>query len=275
MTRVRLALRRTLLLVALAAASLGTWGAFQSFHASRPHLVYLTGWFLLGLMLVLTLFNVRKKLPFLPLLSARLWLQVHLYLGLFTGLVFLLHLRHWPQGVFDASLALLFLGVTLSGIVGWWLSRALPKRLTAAGGEVPFERIPLIRRALQLQAEQLVLGGVGPARSTTLADFYAERLSDFFSRPANLGDHLFGSRRALNHLLGQIAEVDHFLSPPEKKTAAELIELVRQKDGLDFHRATQLVLKGWLFVHVPLTYALLVFSGAHVLIVYAYSGGAR
>lgn len=250
--------------------------AFTRLNATLPHLVYLTGWGLFGLMIYLTAYNLRKKFSFIPLISSRLWLQAHLYIGLFTGLVFLLHLRwHWPQGGFETTLALLFAGVTLSGIFGWWLSRTLPKRLTTAGGEVPFERIPVIRRDLQLQAEKLVLGGIAGAQASTLAGFYEARLADFFSCPANLSSHLFGSRRSLNHLLGQITELDRFLNAAEKKTAAELGELVRQKDTLDFHRAAQIVMKGWLFVHIPLTYGLLAFSVAHVVIVYAFSGGAR
>jgi len=34
-------------------------------------------------------------------------------------------------------------------------------------------------------------------------------------------------------------------------------------------------LKGWLFVHIPLTYSLLLASVAHIVVVYAFSGGAR
>lgn len=272
----RLSFRRAAMIVALTVASVWTLIAVDNFNAQLPHLVYLTGWGLLALMLYLTLYNSRKKLPFLPLISSRAWLQLHLYLGLFTGLVFLIHLRwHWPQGWFEAILALMFLGVTLSGLFGWWLSRTLPKRLTTAGGEVPFERIPVIRRSLQLQAEKLIVSGIVPANAATLADFYAARLADFFSGPANFRSHLVGSRRPLNHLLGQMAEVDRFINASEKKIVAELTELVRQKDMLDFHRAAQLVMKGWLFVHIPLTYGLLVFSVAHVVIIYSFSGGAR
>ncbi|MBI3886477.1 MAG: hypothetical protein HY302_12220 [Opitutae bacterium] len=272
----RLALRRMIFQGCLLAASVATLWYYPAFAASRPHLVYLTGWGLLALMLYLTAYNARKKLPFLPLVSSRAWLQMHVYLGLFTGLVFLLHLRwHWPQGGFEATLALLFVGVTASGLLGWWLSNTMPKRLTTAGGEVPFERIPVIRRSLQLQAEKLVLTGIVPAGADTLADFYAARLAGFFSGPANFGAHLLGSRRPLNRLLSQLAEVDRFINATEKKTVAELVELVRQKDSLDFHRTAQLMLKGWLFVHIPLTYGLLVFSVVHVVIVYAFSGGAR
>jgi hypothetical protein len=48
---------------------------------------------------------------------------------------------------------------------------------------------------------------------------------------------------------------------------------VRQKDGLDYHHALQLTLKLWLFVHIPLTYSLLIFSLVHLVLVYAFAGG--
>lgn len=272
----RLALRRSGFIIALAAASLVSIAAHEAARPTHPHLVYFTGWALLALMLLLTAYNVRKKLPFLPLLSSRIWFQIHVYVGLFTGLAFLLHLQwRWPTGVFEGILAGLFAGVTLSGIFGWWLSRTLPKRLTTAGGEVPYERIPIIRRSLREEAEGLVLLGIPQAKATTLADFYTARLATFFSGPANLVAHAFGSRRPLALLQDDLAEVARFLGPTEKETCARLAQLVRQKDTLDFHRTGQLLLKSWLFVHIPLTYGLLVFSFVHVVLVYAYSGGAR
>jgi peptidoglycan biosynthesis protein MviN/MurJ (putative lipid II flippase) len=52
----------------------------------------------------------------------------------------------------------------------------------------------------------------------------------------------------------------------------QLRELVKQKDNLDFQYAMQATLKCWLFMHVPLTYGLLLFAALHVLVVYAYRG---
>ena len=51
-------------------------------------------------------------------------------------------------------------------------------------------------------------------------------------------------------------------------------QLVRQKDGLDYHRALQRALKLWLFVHLPFTYALMLFTLFHIVLVFAFSGGA-
>lgn len=272
----RLAIRRFGFIAALLAASVAAVVLHEAARAMYPHLVYITGWGLLALMLILTGYNARKKIPFLPLLKSSTWLQIHLYLGLFTGLAFLLHLQwRWPTGVFEIILSALFAGVTLSGIVGWWLSRTLPKRLTTAGGEVPYERIPVIRRDLRRQAEALVLGAIPTAKATTLADFYTGRLAAFFDGPANFRAHAVGSRRPLATLLDDFIEVERFLGPAEKETSAKLADLVRQKDALDFHRAGQLLLKSWLFVHIPLTYGLLVFSFVHIVLVYSFSGGAR
>jgi hypothetical protein len=258
-----------------AAVAAAVWG-YRRLEPSHPHMDYLTGWCLFALIVYLTAYNARKKLAFLPLVSSRAWMRAHSWVGMMAAVVFLMHLRmRMPAGPFEAMLAALFFGVTLSGIVGWWLSRALPVRLTSAGGEVPYERIPVIRRALRERAEALVLAGIPAAGASTLADFYAARLSDFFKGPANFGPHLVGSSRTVNSLLADLGQVERYLSEAEKKTAGELAVLLREKDMLDLHWSMQLVLKGWLFIHIPLTYGMLLFIAVHVVLVYSYSGGAR
>ncbi|MCC6884754.1 MAG: hypothetical protein IT576_21535, partial [Verrucomicrobiales bacterium] len=52
-------------------------------EALRPTAVY-TGLLLLLVLLGLTLFNARKKLPFLPLLKVSTWTQWHLFTGFFS-----------------------------------------------------------------------------------------------------------------------------------------------------------------------------------------------
>jgi len=264
----------------LSSLTLGAAGVLAHYYpqlvAGFPHLVYLTGWFLGVLCLGLTAYNLRKKLPFLPLLSSRVWLQFHAYAGLFAGVLFVFHLRFAvPAGPFNLALAGLFLAVTLSGISGWWLSRAIPRRLTSAGGEVPFERIPVIRRDLRLQAEKIALAAIPEAKSTTLADFYVRELAPAFAAGPAFFPHLLGSRAALNNRLAALAETGRYLAASEQTRAEEIAELVRARHVLDFHHANQLLLKGWLFVHLPLTYALLVFTFVHILLVHTYYGGAR
>jgi len=74
-------------LFALIAATAGAFWLNGKFN-TLPDYAYLTGYALLAGMFVLTIYNLRKKLPFLPLGKSETWLQIHIYLGFFTTLLF-------------------------------------------------------------------------------------------------------------------------------------------------------------------------------------------
>src|SRR5258706_15094839 len=100
----------TLLLVL---ASVGAVALHCRFSHSLPNYAYLTGWVFFGVMVLLTIYNARKKLPFLPLGSSESWLQIHIYAGFFTVVLFLIHLNfRVPTGWFEGTLAWLYLLVT-------------------------------------------------------------------------------------------------------------------------------------------------------------------
>jgi hypothetical protein len=239
-------------------------------------MAYLTGWVLLAAMFVLAAYNGRKKLPFLPLGTSEGWLQFHIYAGFFTVLLFLIHIRfQFPRGWFEGVLAWLYTLVTLSGVLGLVVSRTFPKRLTARGSEVIFERIPVVRRQLRERAEALVLRSVNEGQSTTLADFYTRHLDDFFAGNRNFAAHLLESRLPFTRLQERITDLGRYLNEAERGILLELEGLARQKDGLDYQHAMQLALKLWLFIHLPLTYCLLLWTAVHVVLVYAFSGGAE
>jgi hypothetical protein len=239
-------------------------------------LSFLTGWSLFAVILCLTFYNPRKKLPFLPLFSSEAWLQFHIYAGLLTGVLFAVHISfRVPAGWFETILAWLYVLVMLSGFFGLFVSRTLPRRLTARGGEVLFERIPAIRRELRERAEALALKSISEGKSPTIAEFYSRELRDFFEGQKNLGLHLFEVSTPLNRLLSRIRDLNRFVNEQERVMIEQLVLLVRQKDGLDYHYSLQLALKTWLFVHIPLTYSLLLFTLVHIVLVFAFSGGAH
>lgn len=268
---------RTLLLFAgLAVAADALIIVHGKLAPNYPLLAYVTGWIVLGLCLYLTAFNARKKIPFLPFVGARHWLNVHIYGGLLAAVICILHVRaRWPSGGLQLWLCWLFIAVTWSGIFGWWLSRAMPGRLSTLGGEVIYERVPLVLRRLRDRAEAISLATVEPAGAATLAEFYTHELSPHFAAPADFWAHVTGSRRPLKVKLQRLTDRRRYLTTIELKAADELADLLRQKDQLDAQRAGQLLLKAWLFVHIPLTYAMLIFTAVHVVVVYAFSGGAR
>ena len=270
------ATQRTVGIILLLALSLATLTAYARYAPEFPRLSYFSGALLFAVMLILALYNGRKKLPFLPLGTSEGWLQFHIYAGFFTVVLFLAHVRfRLPAGRFEVILFWLYVLVTVSGIFGLFVSRSIPKLLTTRGGEVLFERIPAIRRSLQDQAETLALKSMPEAHSTTIADFYTRHLQDFFEGPRNLTLHVLEVRRPLNVLQNKITDLHRYLNARERETLDKIAQLVRQKDGLDYHQALQLLLRGWLFIHIPLTYSLLLFSVVHIVLVYAFSGGAR
>src|SRR5437763_13062321 len=128
------------LTVLVALSALAVWLQARWFGAML-RLSFLTGWILFALILALTFYNGRKKLPFLPLLSSEAWLQFHIYAGLLTGVLFAVHMSYRiPSGLFQTILACLYVLVMLSGFFGLFVSGALPKRLTGRGGEGLFGR---------------------------------------------------------------------------------------------------------------------------------------
>ena len=244
------------------------------FNRALPNYACLTGWVLFAAMALLAVYNARKKMPFLPLGSSEAWMQIHVYAGFFTVVLFLIHLNfHVPTGWFEGTLAWLYVLVTASGIAGLILSRVLPRRLSTRGGEVIYEKIPAIRNDLRQQAEALVLDA--ETKSPVIAEFYVRQLNAFFAGPQKFWLHLLESRQPLNAVLVELEELRRYLNDQERAVLEKLAQLVRRKDGLDYHHALQTALKLWLFAHVPLTYSLLIFSLLHIVLVYAFSGGAR
>ncbi len=234
---------------------------------------YLTGWILLLILIFLALFNLRKKLPFLPLGTAESWLQWHLYIGWLSMFIFVLHGgNHWPGSPLGWSIFLLYLGAALSGVVGIFISRNFAGRLTTRGGEVIYERIPELRRKLRERAEALVERSVSESNMSTIGDFYTNRLLEFFTFSKNQMRHLLDSRAHWARMEAEMNGMDRYLSDVERGYFAELRELVKMKEDLDYHESLQSALKYWLFFHIPASVALLILVFAHVLLAYAFAG---
>jgi hypothetical protein len=261
-------------IVLVAAAALFVW-AHGAFRGRLGRLDYLTGWALLAVIVFLALYNGRKKLPFLPLGNSETWLQIHIYVGYLAFVIFLIHGNYrLPSGWFEICLAGVFGVVMLSGIFGLVLSRQVPKRLATRGGEVFFERIPAYRRSILNRAEQLALDSTKETEATTLLEFYTRNLREYFTRRGRYLAHLFEDQRGLQALLARIEDLKRFTNDQENKVLNEFAELVRERDRLDYHAALQGVLKGWLFVHIPFTVSLLIFTLAHIVLVFGFSRGA-
>ena len=256
--------RRRLGCLLFAATAGLAWALDFSLRVRLRRAELVTGLALFAVILLLTLFNARKKLPFLRLLRASTWMQIHIYVGLLSCILFGLH-TGWriPKGAFELALAVLFYLGSASGLVGLALSRWLPSRLTVQGENVIFERIPALRAAVRREVEEMVVESVAKSQSSTIADFYEARLRRYFSRPRFLLYHLVGYGKPRHELLAEAQALDRYLNADERGILGRIVEKIQAKDDLDLQAARQGLLKGWLFVHIPLTYSMILLAAVH------------
>ena len=259
-------------LVLLVLAAIASW--VRAREQSLGSSAFTTGYLLLAAVLFLALYNMRKKLPFLPLGSSAAWLQWHLYVGMGTVGIFALHIGPvWPRGVIDTLLAGIYLLTVGSGIVGLYLTQTIPAQLARVGEEIIYERIPAIHLQVRRRAGEVVLKSVAASGATTLADFYTARLYDFFGRSRGWGYFARPTTARRRALMREMQDLRRYLSEQEQAGCERLFALVRRKDDLDFHDARQKALKLWLFIHIGLTYALVLLALLHGLLAHAFHGG--
>jgi hypothetical protein len=233
-----------------------------------------SGWTLLLAIVTLTLLAVRKRISAAPLGPVSTWVQVHLHLGIGSAALALLHVGwKWPTGWLEGSLYLVYWGTFVSGVVGLYLTRTIPKQLARTGEQVVYERIPRLRRLIADESQRSVVSAVAESGALILANFYQAQLFPYLDAPRSWWYGLRPTGETRRKLLSELTSLNRYFSAAERTAAETLFALVRKKDDLDFHAAKQGVLKGWLFGHLCLTAALLVLSLAHMVTVLAFRGG--
>lgn len=243
---------------------------------------YLDGWVLAGGMFVQVYFHVARKKGNLSPKSALRWRKIHIFLGYLLIAAFVLHSDFsLPDTGFEWALWAAFVLVALSGIFGTYLAWSLQtKRLIDEA--VSYDRIP-IRRAdlargvhaavVETDPSAAAIALPAPPYDTWIVDLYIDHLRDFFQEPRNYTAHLIGSQRPLKQLTDEIDNLSRYVDQPRQEKLAIIKGLVVEKDRLDFARVHLGLTKAWLFIHVPVTYTLIVLTVLHVLVVYAYSAG--
>jgi hypothetical protein len=244
---------------------------------------YLDGWVLAGGMGLQLYFHIVIKTGSLSPKSAMRWRKTHIFVGYLLIAAFVSHSDFsLPETGFEWALWAGFVTATLSGIVGTYLAWSLHAN-RGIDERVGYDRIParLAELARDVHAivadtdpagEQLALPGL--PHDAWIMDLYANHLRDFFEGPRNFTAHLIGSQRPLRRLTDEIDNLSPYVDQQSREKLAAIKNLVVEKDRLDFARVYLGLTKGWLFVHVPVTYGLIVLTVLHVLVVYAFSSGA-
>lgn len=243
-------------------------------EASLGRSAFHSGWFLLTMLVALASYTLRKRLPVLPLGHSSIWLQAHLYIAFASIGIFLLHIQfRLPNGLLESILACVFAATIVSGVVGLYWTRTIPKKLAKVSEEVLYEEIPRLRMILRDRAQDMILTTVRTSGEATLGEYYEQRLRHYLAEPRGWRYRLRPNSDLRKTLMADLTEATRYFSDVERKSAEQLFSLVRRRDDLDYHDALQWRLKTWLFVHVALTYPLLLLAATHGWLAHLFSGG--
>ncbi len=242
---------------------------------------YLDGWVLAGGMALQVAFHIAKTAGLSPK-SALRWRKIHIFAGYLVIAAFISHSDFTlPDTGFEWALWAGFVLVTLSGILGTYLvwSQRAKGRIDEV---VSYERIPALRAELkdaflaaaaETNPSAVAFDLPGLPHDAWIKDLCATHLEDFFEGPRNFTAHLIGSQRPLKRLTDAIDNLSRYVDQPSQAKLAAIRNLVIEKDRLDYARVSLGLTKGWLFVHVPVTYGLIVLTVLHILVVYSFSSG--
>lgn len=258
--------------LAVGLAALWLWVGWLDARLART--AYATGYAMFATVVALAAYNVRKKLPALPLGTSAAWLQGHLYLGVGSAALMLLHTSgRWPNGWLETLLAAAYWATFASGMVGLYLTRTIPKQLARTSEEFVYERIPTLRRELLERSREAVLTAAGSGGATTLAEHYCDHIDPYLAEPRGPIYALRPTSSVRKRVMQELTDLRRFLSVTEQAASEKLFALIRKKDDLDFHESRQGMLKRWLFIHVGLTYFLLTMATVHGWLALSMQGG--
>lgn len=231
---------------------------------------YILGTIGAGLILWLTALGVRKRNITRKKWSLKAWTSAHVYFGLSLIVIATLHTGfQFGWNVHTLAYALMML-VIVSGIYGVAAYAWLPKELSDNRGEMTaaqmIDAVDSIDKQIQISAQPLsdedtevVLGSLGE-------DPFGGGLYRRLTGTVRGG----GNAEALRVIRRRLAE-----SEGEEAIALDQVAVLLQRKAAALSRVRRHVriramLEIWLYVHVPVTFALIAALAAHIISVFFY-----
>ncbi len=245
------------------------------------------------LMIFAGLLGLRRRLPSLRVGRPETWMRAHLWLGLLTLPLALFHGGFQWGGTLTIVLMILLILVTASGILGIVLQQILPRVMTArVTMETIYDEIEHVLAQLVAEADNLVSNVAGPVLpippvpaaapfaapairvtasgsikipqrvegSTPLRDFYLNQVRPFLEARACTGPLSDTQRSA-----AAFVPIRTMVPPVLHETLRDLEVICEERRQLATQERLHHWLHGWLLVHVPLSYALLLLSAIHAV----------
>ncbi len=213
----------------------------------------------------------RKKVPVWRLGRAQTWMRGHLWLGLLSLPIIFFHAGFRFGGPLTSVLMVLLIIVVASGVFGALLQHYLPNVMTfQVPSETIFEQIDHVRAQFVADADAVVAGAEsmasGEEGAAPLSSFYQREMRPFLqSRGAR---HQLLSNRDRAH---STFEGLRMLLPAEVQDATKRLEQICEEER-QLRRQSLLHhwLHGWLMLHIPLSFALLLLGCVHAIVALRY-----
>lgn len=231
---------------------------------------YTLGTISAGLIVWLACLGIRKRVITAGHYSLKAWVSAHVYLGLSLVVLATLHTGfQFGWNVHTLAYGLMML-VIASGALGIWAYATLPQRLHGNRGETTrkqmLEALESLDKQLHELAQPLDRAGAQVVRisleQTEIGGGFWRRLTGAHGDCANL--------RAMRKL----KQLPDPATPRQAEALTRIETVLQQKaDVLGLARRQMQItalLEGWLFVHIPATFALLAALTAHVISVFTY-----
>jgi hypothetical protein len=213
----------------------------------------------------------RKKVPVWRIGRAQTWMRGHLWLGLLSLPIIFFHAGFRFGGPLTSVLMVLLIIVVASGIFGALLQHYMPSMMTAqVPSETIFEQIDHVRAQFVVDADGLVAG----AESTASGEEGAAPLTSFYQREMRPFLQSHGARHQLlsnRERAHSTFEGLRMLLPADVQEATKRLEQICEEER-QLRRQSLLHhwLHGWLMLHIPLSFALLLLGCVHAIVALRY-----
>jgi len=206
--------------------------------------------------------------------SRKSWLGGHIWLGSLSGVLVYCHTGglHWG-GFLEWTLSLAMALTLLTGVLGLVLQQVLPGRLTArVGCEVPYEQIPQVCRQMTVEADALIKATQAnpklPAGTREQLNLFYDTVVRPFLLEGRSGVISSAEPSSVGVLFATVQT-----SPGMDVVndgLAKLQQLCAERFSLAEQERIQYWLHGWLYLHIPLSAALVVLVAVHAVMALRY-----
>jgi len=250
----------------MGAAGLGVYlfAVFQGRSGARSTIGTGFGGAAVSALLVVMIYSVRRSLPSVRALGrTRHYLDLHLYAGVLFLLFFAFHIDFsMPAGWLTGTLWLVTVWVIVTGALGTGLQRWIPKVLDDTSTiEVPFQRIPTLVEEIRIRCEQVA------ATDPRVQAFYEREMAGEMARIRSAIAVQPGRTVAQTFRSDEIQTFRSTLDAKGEDALASLQKMHATKLDLDRHFALQSLLRGWLYLHLPVAVVLIGLVAVHVFMV--------